>query len=98
MIITNISILSLDLQRLREHATTMFEYEGETLSTIQGSTPDSTGMKIRAKIYIHPQRACRYSMQVTIVYFFMLLLLIQNIDLNFFNLAFSFALVFGMGH
>ena len=53
-----------DPRRLAEHATSLFDYEGETLSTIQGSTPDSTGIRMRARVYIHPQGACRFSMQV----------------------------------
>jgi len=50
--------------RLRQDATTIFKYEAETLNTVQGSTSDSTGLKLKARIYIHPHGACKYSMQI----------------------------------
>eukprot|EP00794_Sanderia_malayensis_P007911 gene7911-8766_t len=50
--------------RLKKDVTSIFTYEGETLSTVQGSTTDQTGLKLRAKILIHPQGACKYRMQV----------------------------------
>eukprot|EP00794_Sanderia_malayensis_P008123 gene8123-8993_t len=53
-----------DLRRLNDHATTMYDYEGETVNTIQGSTTHSTGMRMRGKIYFHPQGACTFSMQI----------------------------------
>ena len=52
--------------RIREDRTSIFSYEGETLNTVQGSTSDSTGLKLRAKIYIIPLGACKYRMQVRI--------------------------------
>ena len=50
--------------RLSQDKTSIYKYEGETLNTVQGSTSESTGLKLKALVVIHPLGACRYRMQV----------------------------------
>ena len=50
--------------RIHDDATSIYQYEGETLNTVQGSTSESTGLKLKATVYIHPLGACKYRMQV----------------------------------
>ena len=43
----------------------VYEYEGETLNTVEGATTRTTGLRLAANIYISAMSECKFMMQVS---------------------------------